>query len=145
MELRDLRGIGKTYEKKLNEAGIKSVEKLALANEKEIASKIGVKQDKIKKWKEEARRIIGIANAEIIDDIPKISFIEIEDDKARVKIKEYWHNAKLYKGNFDEIKSKIEKEKVAVYLSKKPKLWFNGKWHDKIPYKIKKKWWRWRK
>ncbi len=143
--MRELKGIGKAYESKLKNAGIKNVEELALANEEDVASKIGIKLDKIKKWKEEARKIIGIAQAEIIDDIPKISFIEIENGEAKVKIKEYWHNAKLYRGNFDEIKSKVEKERVAVYLSKKAKLWFNGKWYDNVPYKIKRKWWRWGK
>ena len=134
MDLKIVKGIGKVYEKKLKEAGIKSLEELAVSSEKEIAE--------INSWKEEARKIAGMAKAIIIEEIPKISFIEIEDGKARVKIKEYWHDAKIFQGNFDEIKQKVENEKVAIYLSKKPKLWFNGEWYDGVPYKIKKRWWR---
>ena len=142
MDLKIVKGIGKVYEKKLKEAGIKSLEELAVSSEKEIAEKTGIKIEKINSWKEEARKIAGMAKAIIIEEIPKISFIEIEDGKARVKIKEYWHDAKIFQGNFDEIKQKVENEKVAIYLSKKPKLWFNGEWYDGVPYKIKRRWWR---
>ena len=145
MELKNIRGIGSIYEKKLNEAGIKSIEELAISDIKNLSEKTGIKIDKIKKWKEEAKNLVGVRKAEIVEDISKISFIEIGEKNARVKIKEFWHNAPLYKGNFEEIKEKIEKENIAVYLNKKAILWFNGKWYENIPFKKKKLFMRWRK
>ena len=141
MDLTKIKGIGKAYSKKFMEAGIDNAEKLLLANEEEIAKKTGIKIDRIKKWKEEAKKIAKYAKAEILEDIPKISFIEIKDGEARVKIKDYWHDAKIYKEDFEKVKDKLAKEKVAVIFVKKPKLWFNGKIYE-VPYKIKKRWWK---
>lgn len=153
MELRKIRGIGNVYESKLKEAGIKSIEDLITCDLKTVAEKTGINIRRLEKWKEEGKRFVEYKEAEIIEDIGRISFVEIEKNKARVKIKEIWHeNVKVYRGNFEEIKNGIEDE-IAVYIGKKAKLWFNGKWHD-IPYKVKeekekksfieklKEWWR---
>ena len=67
-----------------------------------------------------------------------ISMRELQQSYSRL----YSQYNKMFQGNFDEIKQKVENEKVAIYLSKKPKLWFNGEWYDGVPYKIKKRWWR---
>jgi len=151
VELRKIRGIGNVYERKLKEAGIKSVEELLTCDLKKVAEKTSINIRRLEKWREEGKKIVEYKEAEIIDDVGKISFVEIENNKARVKIKEIWHeNVKVYRGSFNEIKNGIEDE-IAVYIGKIAKLWFNGKWHD-VPYKVKeekksfieklKEWWR---
>jgi len=139
MSLRNIKGIGSLYEKKLNDAGIKSIEELALADAEKLAEESGISIQKIKKWKEEAKTIIGIKKAEIAEDISKISFIEIRREGAKVKIKEAWHSAPVYRGKFNEIKEMAEKDKIAVYLNKNAMLWFNGNWYKNIPFKDKTK------
>ncbi len=139
MNLRNIKGIGNLYEQKLNEAGIKSIEELALADVEKLAEKSGIPIQKLKKWKEGARAIIGTKKAEIAEDISKISFIEIKREGAKVKIKEAWHSAPVYRGKFDKIKETAEKDKIAVYLNKKAMLWFDGKWYKNIPFKDKTK------
>ncbi|MEM1514277.1 MAG: helix-hairpin-helix domain-containing protein [Candidatus Thermoplasmatota archaeon] len=130
MDLKNIRGIGSIYEKKLREAGIKSVEELILANAESIAMTTNISKSKIEKWKEEARKIVEYKEAEVIEDLSKNSFIEIEEGKAKVKIMEISHEAKIF---YD--KDLAEKEEIAVLIEKKPKLWFGKKWHENIPYK----------
>jgi len=141
MDLTNIKGIGSSYKERLVIAGVDTIEKLSIADVEELSRKYGLPLKKLKKWKDEARKIVGYGNAVIIDNIPKISFIKLEDGKARVKIKEWWHEAKVFGGDFEEVRKKAEKEKIAVYLAKKPKLWFNGKWYDNIRYKKR---WRWK-
>ncbi|RLF50464.1 MAG: hypothetical protein DRN11_04580 [Thermoplasmata archaeon] len=139
MELKEIKGIGKTYEKKLFEAGIRNAEDLIIADLKELAKKTGISEKKIEKWREEAKKKVEYKKAEIIEDLTKIAFIAIKENNAKVKIKEIWHeNVPVFKGNFDELKEEIEKEEIAVFVNKKIKLWFNGKWYENIPYEIKK-------
>jgi len=138
MHLTVIKGIGKTYEKKLNDAGINSLEELAIADLEELAEKTGISINKLKKWKAEAKRKAKYKKAEIAEDMAKITTIEIDGNKARVKIKEVIHeNIPVYKGNFEELKDSIEKEEMAVFLDKKASLWFNGEWYENLPYKMK--------
>ena len=134
MDLKNIKGIGSVYEKKLKEAGIKSMEELILASTDALSSTTGISKGKIEKWKEEARNKVEYKEVEIIEDLSKISFIEIEEKRAKVKIMEIWHEAGIF---YD--KNSAEKEEIAVLMENKPKLWFAKKWHENIPYKIKKK------
>lgn len=138
--LREIKGIGATYEKKLNDAGIKSIEDLAICNLEETAKKTGIGINLLKKWREEARRKIGFKVAVPAEDISKISFIELYDDRARVRIKDVYHdNIPVYSGKYDVLKDKLSKEEMAVFMEDKPKLWFDGKIYENVPYKIKKR------
>lgn len=140
MELKRIRGIGIVYEKKLMEAGVRNVEELALADIEAISSKTGIGKERLQKWKEEAKKLVDYKEAEIAEDISKVSFVEINGEKAKVRIKEIWHeNVPVFRGNFDELKSTMENEEMAVYKGKKIKLWFNKKWYDDIPSKTKEK------
>ncbi len=131
MQLKDIKGIGNVYEKKLKEAGIMQLEDLVKNDLNEISEKTGIGITKLKKWRDEAKKKIGYKKADIIEDIQKISFIEIKGNKARVKIKNYWHeNVPVYR----DFKEKMENE-IAVYVGNKVMLWFNGKWHENVPYK----------
>ncbi|MBC7080840.1 MAG: hypothetical protein H5T44_01085 [Thermoplasmatales archaeon] len=132
MDLKNIKGIGIVYEKKLREAGIKSVEELILSNSESLSLATNISKSKIEKWKEEARKIVEYIEAEVIEDISKNSIIEIEDGKAKVKIMEIWHEAKIFYE-----KDSAEKEEIAVLMGNKPKLWFGKKWHENIPYKKK--------
>ena len=137
--LREIKGIGVTYVKKLNDAGIKSVEDLAICNLEETAEKTGISINLLKKWREEARKKIGFKIAVPAEDISKISFIEIYDERARVRIKDVYHeNIPVYSGKYDELKDKLSKEELAIFMEDKPKLWFDGKFYENAPYKIKK-------
>ncbi len=139
MELRSIKGIGKTFEEKLMNAGIKSVEELAVADIDAISQATGINATRLSKWKEAARKMLGEKKAEVAEDISKIASIEIEREVAKVKIKNEVHTAPFYEGDFDKIKKDAEKEKIAVYVGKKAKLWFNGKWYDDIPFKDRRK------
>ncbi|KAA0012443.1 hypothetical protein B6U81_04040 [Thermoplasmatales archaeon ex4484_30] len=139
MELKKIRGIGIVYEKKLFNAGVTTAEELILTDSDEIASKTGIKKERIEKWKNEARNIVEYKKAEIAEDISRISFIEFLDGKAKVRIKGIWHDSIVFSGDFGEAKEKAQAYKIAVYKGKKPKLWFNGKWYENIPYKMKEK------
>jgi len=132
MDLKSIKGIGAVYEKKLREAGIKSVEKLILANSESLSLTTDISKSKIEKWKEEARKIVEYREAEVIEDLSKNSFIEIEEGKAKVKIMEIWHEASIFND-----KNSAEKEEIAVLMGDRPKLWFGKKWHENIPYKKK--------
>ncbi len=139
MELREIKGIGKTFEEKLMQAGIKEAEDLVKMDLKEIAEKTGVSIKRLEKWREEVKNKLGYKKAEVIEDLSKVAIIEVKGDKARVKIKEIWHeNVPVFKGNFDELKEKMEKEEIAVYIGKKANLWFAGKWFENVSYKIHK-------
>ncbi len=139
MNLTDIKGIGRVYEEKLKEAGIGNVEEFAIADIKEVAEKTGIKEERLKKWQKEAKKMVKYKKAEVVDDIPKISSITIDGDRAVVKIRDIVHeNVPVFKGNFDELKEKMEKEEMAVYFKGKAKLWFGGKWHDGVPVKTKK-------
>jgi predicted RecB family nuclease len=132
MDLKSIKGIGAVYEKKLREAGIKSVEELILANSESLSLTTDISKSKIEKWKEEARKIVEYREAEVIEDLSKNSFIEIEEGKAKVKIMEIWHEASIFND-----KNSAEKEEIAVLMGDRPKLWFGKKWHENIPYKKK--------
>ncbi|MBC7128348.1 MAG: hypothetical protein H5T45_01275 [Thermoplasmatales archaeon] len=132
MDLKNIKGIGIVYEKKLREAGIKSVEELIFADTESLSLTTDISKSKIEKWKEEARKIVEYREAEVIEDLSKNSFIEIEEGKAKVKIMEIWHEA----GVFND-KNSAEKEEIAVLMGDRPKLWFGKKWHENIPYKKK--------
>ena len=139
MKLTDIKGIGRAYEEKLNNAGIKSVDELAIANLDELEEKTGIKKERLKVWQREAKKMAEYKRAEVAEDLSKISSIVIDGDKAVVKIKDVTHeNIPVYRGNFEEIRERMEKEEMAVYFKGKAKLWFAGKWHDGIPVKVKK-------
>ncbi|MCD6513242.1 MAG: helix-hairpin-helix domain-containing protein [Thermoplasmata archaeon] len=139
MELTIIKGIGKTFETKLMDAGIKSVEDLAVADIDRIAETTGISKARLSRWKELARKMVGERKAEIAEDISKITSIEVEREAAKVRIKDAVHIAPFYEGDFDKIKEDAEKEKIAVYIGKKAKLWFNGKWYDNLPFKDRRK------
>ncbi|HEC76573.1 MAG TPA: hypothetical protein ENI33_04870 [Thermoplasmatales archaeon] len=137
--LSEIKGIGTVYEKKLNDAGIKSIEDLAICDLEEISGKTGIGLKLLRKWKEEARKKIGFKVAVPAEDLSKISFIEIYGDKARVKIKNVYHdNIPVYSGKYDELKEDLKKEEMAVVMDGGTKLWFNGNFYENVPYKIKK-------
>jgi len=139
MELREIKGIGKTFEEKLMKAGIKEAEDLVKMDLKQVAEKTGISIKRLEKWQEGVKNKLGYKKAEVAEDLSKIAIIEIRDNKAKVKIKEIWHeNIPVFKGNFDELKEEMEKEDIAVYIGKKAKLWFTGKWFENIPYRIHK-------
>ena len=140
MEITAIKGIGRVYKEKLGEAGIESIEELIVADLEELAKKTGISVKRLQEWQREARKLAEYKKAEIAEDMTKITSIEIEDGKARVKIKEIIHeNIPVFKGNFDELKAEMEKEEMAVFVGKKAKLWFNGVWYDNLPYKMKGK------
>ncbi len=132
MDLKNIKGIGSVYEKKLREAGIKSAEELILSNSESLSLSTNISKSKIDKWKEDARKIVEFKEAEVIEDLSKNSFIEIEGEKAKVRIMDIWHEARIF---YD--KNSAEKEEIAILMEKKPKLWFGKKWHENIPYKKK--------
>ena len=138
MEITAIKGIGRVYKEKLGKAEIGSVEELVVADLEELAKKTGISVKRLQEWQKEARKLAKYKKAEVAEDMAKITSIEIEDGKARVKIKEVVHeNIPVFKGDFDGLKAEIEKEEMAVFIGKKAKLWFNGKWHDNLTYKMK--------
>ena len=140
MDITAIKGIGRVYKEKLGMAGINSIEELVVANLEEVAEKTGISIKKLQEWQKEARKLAEYKKAEIAEDMARITSIEIENGKARVKIKEIIHeNIPVFKGNFDELKAEMEKEEMAVFIDKKAKLWFNGKWYGDLAYKIKRK------
>jgi len=138
MTLKGIKGIGRVYEKKLMEAGIHHPEELVVADIKELAEKTGINEERLRNWQKEAKKMVEYKEAEVMEDLSKITSILIEKNRATVKIKNIVHkNIPVYNGNFDDLKEKMEKEEMAVYIKGKAKLWFNGKWHENIPYKLK--------
>ena len=71
MALKDIKGIGIAYRKKLIEAKVETIEDLALADLSEIAQRTGISLSKLKEWKKEARRLVQYKKAEIAEDIAK--------------------------------------------------------------------------
>jgi len=139
MNLTDIKGIGRAYEEKLKKAGIEGVDELAIADLKELAEKTGINEERLKIWQKEAKKMVKYKKAEVAEDLSKISSILIDGNKAVIKIKDITHeNVPVYRGNFEELKEKMEKEEMAVYFKGKARLWFGNKWHDDIPVKIKK-------
>lgn len=59
LNLRQIRGIGPAYARRLEEAGIRSIVDLASASLDKVSDAVGLREEKIVDWQEQARQIIG--------------------------------------------------------------------------------------
>lgn len=59
LNLRQIRGIGPAYARRLEEAGIRSIVDLASASLDKVSDAVGLREERIVDWQEQARQIIG--------------------------------------------------------------------------------------
>ena len=138
MELKSIKGIGIVYEKKLNEAGIETVEDLVLADLKEVSERTGISVNRLREWKKKGRKVIPRKKAIVREDVAKIATIEITDSAAKVTIKGVPHeNIPVYRGKFEDVRAEMVKREMAVHLGTKATLWFNQQWYENVPYSVK--------
>lgn len=143
--LTDIKGIGDAFRKKLEKHGIRTIEELSKAK-KEVAAKIGVSERRFKEWVREAKKMIAEKvpkekRAVVAEEIgPENASIVIKGRTAEVKIKEKVHeNVLVYRGELTET---AEENKIAVNIdsSGNVKLWFDGKWYEKVPFSEETLW-----
>lgn len=138
MELKSIKGIGITYEKKLNEAGIATAEDLVLADLKEVSEKTGISLNRLREWKKRGRRVIPRKKAIVHEDVARITTIEVTDGTAKVTIKGVPHErVPVYRGKFEDAREEMVKRDMAVHLGARATLWFNQQWYPDIPYSLK--------
>jgi len=133
--LRDIKGIGPTFQKKLEKKGIKSIEDLASADAHTLAKKTGIPEKKIEKWISDAKELMKkriIKKAFVAEKIgPENAHIHIKEGTAIVKIKEKIHQGVSIFNPGEE--NKAQNEDIAVIIKKQDaKLWFKGKWDENI-------------
>jgi len=136
MGLKDVKGIGVTYEKKLHKAGVTDVDTLVLASIEELGEKTGISTQRLKQWQKDARKKVIYKQTEVREDLSKSSSVRIADGKAMVFIRDVCHeNVPVFQGMFDAVKNEMEKIPLAVYFGKKEKviMWFHKQWHYDIP------------
>jgi predicted flap endonuclease-1-like 5' DNA nuclease len=146
--LSDIKGIGPTYQLKLEKLGITTIENLAQANHRD-ATDIGVSQKRFTDWLQQAKVMVGPSKpvakkavvAENIDE--HNTAITVKGKIAQVKIKEKVHNnVPVFRGaGMEEL---AINERIAVHLDSTGvlRLWFNQTWHDNIPFSEENLWQR---
>ena len=135
--LRDIKGIGPSFQKKLEKKGIKSINDLASADAHILAKKTGISVKKIEKWINDAKELTKkriVKRAVVAEKIgPENAHIHVKEGMALVKIKEkIHHNISIFNAGEEK---KAQNKDIAVIMGKQgdAKLWFKGKWYNNIP------------
>ncbi len=133
--LTDVKGVGKSFRKKLEKCKIFTIDDLAKAD-KSIAGKIGVSEKRFMEWIKNARKMTTrkTKRAILAEEIgPDNAFMTVKGKKAEVKIKDKLHeDIPVFRGNLDDM---VKKERMAVSIdnSGNMRLWFGGRWHENVP------------
>ncbi len=140
--LKDVKGIGPSYQKKLERRGTVSIEDLASADAQILAKKTNISIKRVESWIKDAREMTKkriVKRAVVAEKIgPENAHIHVEKGLATVKIKEKFHH-KVELFDADE-ERKAQNKTIAVIAGGQgeAKLWFKGKWYGDIPLTIEK-------
>lgn len=143
--LRDIKGIGPSFQKMLERRGIKSIEDLASADANILAKKLGISKNRAERWIRDAKELTKkriVKKAVVAEKIgPENSHIHIKEGMAIVKIKEKIHQGISIFNPGEE--KKAQNKDIAVIVKKEgdAKLWFKGKWYENIPLTMEKMGW----
>lgn len=148
--LSDLKGIGPAFEEKLKKAGITNAIEMARADAKSLAKKSGISINRLKRWIQEAKKIIGeMKPEEKIEKVARFAEEALEDATvyikegartAKVKIGEKWHErVPVIRKELNQAKEEVKRAgyNIAVHARKgrkKAGIWLEGKWRE-VPVK----------
>ncbi len=148
--LSDLKGIGPTFEEKLKKAGITNAIEMAKANAKLLAKKTGISINRLKRWIQEAEKMMGeLKPKEKLEKVARFAEEALEDATvyikegartAKVKIGEKWHEqVPVIRKELDLAKEEVKRAgyNIAVHVRKgrkKARIWLEGKWRE-VPVK----------
>ncbi len=148
--LSDLKGIGPAFEEKLKKAGITNAIEMARTDAKSLAKKSGISINRLKRWIQEAKKIIGeMKPEEKIEKVARFAEEALEDATvyikegartAKVKIGEKWHEqVPVIRKELNQAKEEVKRAgyNIAVHVRKgrkKAGIWLEGKWRE-VPVK----------
>jgi hypothetical protein len=133
MALREIKGIGPTFEKKLHDAGIRSIDDLVLADFADLHERTGITKKRLRQWRAQARKLARYKKAEVHEPLADITTVAVGDDMATVTIRGVVHeNVPVYRGPFDAQRGQMEAEEMAVHVGKTTSIWFDGRWHRDV-------------
>jgi predicted flap endonuclease-1-like 5' DNA nuclease len=140
--LKDIKGIGPLYQKKLEMRGIMSIENLSAADAHITAKKTGIPLRRIESWITVARDMVQKKwgkKAIIAEKIgPENAHIHVEKRIATVRIREKLHRGVELFDNGEENQAQNESIAVIAEGQDEAKLWFKGKWYENVPLTIAK-------
>ena len=135
----DIKGIGPTYQKKMEKKDVSTLEELAQADSC-IAGEIGVSEKRFINWVQQAQRIVKppkpvAKKAVVAEDIGAHNAVmTILGKTSKVKIKEKVHEkVPVFRGAGME--DLAIKGPIAVHIDDTGtvRLWFNESWYENVP------------
>lgn len=147
IDLTDIKGIGEATAKRLREAGVRTVEELRSVNVGEIAEKTGVRAETLRRWRDEAARLLEEGVEAVASTAERASreaaqravLLRDRATTARVRAEGVlYENLPIITAKVSESQAEVAKtirENAVLLKEKADTAWvqIEGVWHKNVP------------